>query len=428
MADKDIEREENASDVQEVEVESTDIGVQSLTDALKKSFVVLKVIMVFVVALFVFSGFFRVQYDEQALVLHYGAIRGDDSGERILTSGLHYAYPKPVDEIVRIPVTKRQVLEVKSFWYFQTPQEEMEGKSGRVGPQLDPLRDGYCITRGESSIGSGADYGILHAKWNLVYTISDIELFFSNIYYRAPKPGEDFYDVVEEDVTPLLKVLIEDAVVTTMVNYSIDDAISNRSAIAGEVRRRLQDKFDKIKSGITIDAVQITALTWPRQVDLEFEAASKASQESRILVTEAEGYAKNLLNEVGGENAEEILAKLKDAQLSEEDKDVLFSRLSGTAQARISQASTYRTGVVETARSMAEYLEKLLPEFEKRPELILAKIHHDAIEEILSSADEKFFAQSGEGSQLRILLNRNPEIRKEAIKKKAAEKNASKKK
>ena len=71
---------------------------------------------------------------------------------------------------------------------------------------------------------------------------------------------------------------------------------------------------------------------------------------------------------------------------------------------------------------MAEYLEKLLPEFEKRPDLVLEKIHHDAIEEILSNADEKFFAQFGEGSELRVLVNRNPEIRKEEIKKKAAKK------
>lgn len=423
MADKNIEPDVNASDINEVE--STDIGVQSLTDALKKSFVILKVIMVVVVGLFIISGFFRVQYDEQALVLHFGRIRGDVSGERILTSGLHYAYPKPVDEIVRIPVTKRQVLEVKSFWYFQTPQEEMEGKSGRVGPDLDPLKDGYTITRSEGSVGSGADYGILHAKWNLVYTISDIELFFSNIYYRAPKPGEDFYDVVEEDVTPLLKAMIEDAVVTTTVNYSIDDAISNRSAIANEVRRRLQDKFDKIKSGITVDAMQITALTWPRQVNNEFEAASKASQESRVLVTEAESYARNLLNEVGGENAEEILAKLKDPKLSEEERDIQFARLSGAAQTLISQASTYRTEVVESARGRWEYLQKLLPEFEKRPDLVLEKIHQDAIEEILSNADEKFFAQPGAESELRVLLNKNPDIRKEEIKKKAAKKKAS---
>ena len=422
MAEKEIERDANAPDVEQVKVESTDIGVQSLTDALKKSFVVLKVIMVFVVGLFVFSGFFRVQYDEQALVLHYGAVRGVDPDERILTSGLHYSYPKPIDEIVRIPVTKRQVLEVKSFWYFMTPQEEMSGVLGRASPQLDPLKDGFCITRSESSIGSGADYGILHAKWNLVYTISDIELFFSNIYYRAPSPGEDFYDVVEEDVTPLLKALIEDAVVTTTVNYSIDDAISNRSVIANEVRRRLQDKFDKVKSGITIDAVQITALTWPRQVDREFEGASKASQQSRVLVTEAEGYARNLLNEAGGENAEDILAKLKDDQLSEEEKENQFLRLSGTAQARISQASTYRTGVIEVARSMAEYLDNLLPEFEKRPKLVLEKIHHDAIEEILAGAEEKFFAQPGEGSELRILLNRNPEIQKKKIKKEQSKK------
>lgn len=422
MSDEHIDNDLNGTESGDVLSESSDVGIQSLTDALKKSFVVLKVIMLVVVVCFVASGIKKVQYDEQALILHFGEVKGDEFEDRVRSSGLYYSFPKPIDEIVRIPVTKSQELLIKSFWYFQTPAQELKGESGRAGPQLDPLIDGYCITRSESSIGSAADYGILHAKWNMVYTIADIESFFSNIYYRSPKPGEDFYDVVEEDVVPLLKAIAEDAIVTTTVNYSIDDAISNRLPIAGEVKRRLQDKLDSIDSGIKVDAMQITSLTWPRQVDNEFEAASKASQESQEIVTEAKGDAERMLNETGGANAERLLAELKTDGLSEEKRIVLLSQLSGTAQARISAARTYRTEVVERARANADYLAKLLPEFEKRPELVLDKIHQEAIEEIMAGADEKFFLQPGKGDEVRILINRDPAIEKAKRKKKAAEK------
>lgn len=418
MTDENIDNDLNSTEPEGVFNESSDVGIQSLTDALKKSFVVLKIIMFVVVVLFVASGIFKVQYDEQALILHFGEVKGDEFEDRVRSSGLYYSFPKPIDEIVRIPVTKSQELLIKSFWYFQTPEQELKGDSGRAGAQMDPLIDGYCIARSESSIGSAADYGILHAKWNLVYTIADIESFFSNIYYRAPKPGEDFYDVVEEDVVPLLKAIAEDAIVTTTVNYSIDDAISNRFPIVTEVKRRLQDKLDSIDSGIKVDAMQITSLTWPRQVDNEFEAASKASQESQEIVTEAKGDAERMLNETGGANAERILADLKADGLSEDKRIVLLSQLSGAAQARISVARTYRTEVVERARANADYLAKLLPEFEKRPELVLDKIHQEAIEEIMSNADEKFFIQPGKGDEIRILINRDRAIEKE--KRKAA--------
>ena len=412
MTEENIENDLNSTEPEGVSAESSDIGIQSLTDALKKSFVVLKIIMLVVVVLFVASGIFKVQYDEQALILHFGEVKGDEFEDRVRSSGLYYSFPKPIDEIVRIPVTKSQELLIKSFWYFQTPQEELSGKSGRVKPQLDPLIDGYCIARSESSIGSAADYGILHAKWNLVYTIADIESFFSNIYYRAPEPGEDFYDVVEEDVVPLLRAIAEDAIVTTTVNYSIDDAISNRLPIVNEVKRRLQDKLDSINSGIKVDAMQITSLVWPRQVDNEFEAASKASQGSQELVTEAKGYAEKLMNETGGANAEQILEELKVEGLAEDKKRNLLSQLAGEAQARISEARTYRTEVVERARANADYLAKLLPEFEKRPDLVLQNIHQELMEEIMSNADEKFFIQPGKGEEIRILINRDPEIEK----------------
>lgn len=420
MADEHIENDSGALEREDGLIESSDVGMQSLTDALKKSFVVLKLIMVVVVVCFLASGIKKVRFDEQALILHFGKVKGDEFEDRVRSSGLYYSFPKPIDEVVRIPVTKSQDLEIKTFWYFQTPQEEASGKMGWPPEQLDPLKDGYCLARNDSSIGSVADYGILHAKWNMVYTIADIELFFSNIYYRSPEPGEDFYDVVQEDVVPLLRVIAEDAIVTTTVNYSIDDAISNRLPIVTEVKRRLQDKLDSIDSGIKVDAMQITALTWPRQVDDEFEAASKASQERDELETVAKGEAETLLNEAGGANAESILVQLKAEGLTEDEKNVLLSQLSGEAQARISAARTYRTEVVERAKANAEYLAKLLPEFKKRPKLILQKIHQETMQEIMANADEKFFLQPGKADEIRIWINRDPVIDKEKRKKEVA--------
>ena len=50
----------------------TDVASKSLSDALQISFTILKIIMAVLVILFIASGVFRVQYDEQALVLHFG--------------------------------------------------------------------------------------------------------------------------------------------------------------------------------------------------------------------------------------------------------------------------------------------------------------------------------------------------------------------
>ena len=96
----------------------------------------------------------------------------------------------PIDEIVKIPVKKRISLPINSFWYFETKREMLpESPKGpvRIDPTLDPLKDGYCITRsakqGRNVIGfSGSDYNIVHCKWKLTYQICDSERYFKNIY------------------------------------------------------------------------------------------------------------------------------------------------------------------------------------------------------------------------------------------------------
>ena len=415
MADKEFEQK--GDDVVSVTGQQTefDTAIRSLTNALRVSFAILKIIMIVLVILFFASGIFRVQPNEQAFVLRFGRIRGIGQA-KLLGPGLQWAFPEPIEEIVRIVVKKKQTLAIDSFWYFEREADKLKRSKSRPRGPLRLPRDGYCLTRNDSiaGVGSGSDYNIVHAKWQLTYTIDNPERFFKNIYYKAPAPGQDFSDVVSETLAPLLKAMAEDAIVTTMVNYSIDDAIRSESGIPNDVSRLLQSKLDRIDSGITVDSMQIyERITWPRQVDAAFQASNKASQERKKLISEAGAYAEKILNETAGPDAEAILAALKGPETSDEKTKRLLSQLTGSCQEKISLARAYRTRTVETARANAEYLQKLLPEYRKQPELVLQKIHQDAVEEVLNNAEEKVFIQpsiSGSPKELRILISRDQTI------------------
>ncbi len=418
LTDTDNEFEQRGDDIAGAPVGEGELDAagKSLTDALRVSFVILKLIMVVLVILFFASGVFRVQPNEQALVLRLGKIRGMGQ-ERLLGPGLQWAFPSPIDEIVRIVTKKKQTLAIDSFWYFQREEDKLKGRKPRPGRTLSPLRDGYCLTRNDSVAGTGEnDYNIVHAKWELTYTIQRPELFFKNVYYKAPAPGQDFLDVVSETLDPLLKAMAEDAIVTTMVNYSIDEAIVSESRIPKDVSRLLGAKLDRIESGIKVDSMQISErITWPLQVDGAFQASSKASQTSQRFVTEARAYSEKILNEAGGPAVEEVLGALKDPSISGPAREELLARLTGTCQEKISLARAYRTKTVETAKADADYLAMLLPEYRKRPKLVLQKLYQDAIEEVFNNADEKIFIQPSVGSkgkELRILINRDPTIGK----------------
>ncbi|MFB0525089.1 MAG: SPFH domain-containing protein, partial [Phycisphaerae bacterium] len=261
-------------------------------------------------------------------------------------------------------------------------------------------------------------------KWQLTYKIDDPERFFQNVYVDLEniEAGQNYADVISENIIPLLEYMVSDAVVTAMVNYTIDDCLFEQVArVTQHVKKLLQEKLDEIESGIKVVSMQLTDKIWPRQVDEAFQASIKASQESQKAISEARTYAENTLNEAAGPIAMQLYKALHDETKSSEQKELLWSQLAGAAQEKIAQSRAYRTKVVESAKANVEYLREILPEYRKRPRLVTQKIYLDAIEYVLNHAAEKFIVQPTKGSkgrEFRIILNRNPTIKPRSEKEK----------
>jgi len=415
-----------------------DAAGKSLSEALGLSFIILKVIMVVLVVAFLASGFETVGSDEQAIVLRFGKIRGVGE-KRLLGPGAHWILPYPIDEIVKIPVETTVNLPIDSFWYYERPEDVLSGQRRPVRPDkpLEPKIDGYCLTRNErtaeavsvpagaglsadqsraGTAADGSDYNIVHTKWQITYQISDPERFFRNVYVRDITPGDVYFSVITGDqgIKPLLVNLFDGAVVSSMVNYTIDEAISSRDRIPMRIRDLLQEKLDKVQSGIRVVSIQLTRSEPPPQVRDAFEASTKASQRSQTVITEARTYAENTLSQAAGPVSDDLYKALRDQTSSEQGKEFMWSQLAGTAQQRIAEARAYRTKVVETAKADADYLERLLPEYRQRPELVLQRIYLDAMEQIFSNADEKFVVQTSagvKGKEIRVLLNRDASLK-----------------
>ncbi len=365
-----------------------DAAGKSLSEALRISFVILKIIMIVLVIVFLASGFRVVESDEKALVLRFGKIQGIGD-ERLLGPGLQWIYPYPINKIVKIPVEKNVNLAIDSFWHFESDQELASPTKRKVPPTepLYPTRDGYCLTRSEKQSAAisgidGSDYNIVHCKWQLTYQIVDPESFFKNVYVEEVEPGQDYFKVITKSINPLLKALFDDAVVTAMVHYTIDEALSSQDRIPDHVSKLMQQKLThQINSGIKVVSVQLNDMKPPRQVDHAFQALSRASQQSETAISEAKTY-----------------------------KELSMSQAAGAAQAKIARARAYSTKVVENAAANAEYLQKILPEFRKSPELFIQRIHSDAIVHVLEKADRKIMIQPTEGDgrkEIRIMVGDN---------------------
>ncbi len=410
-------------------VEQLDAAGKSLSDALRISFAILKVIMIVLVLAFLASGFKTVGPNEKALVLRFGKIlgAGDEADPRVLDPGAHWIFPYPIDEMVKIPVEEQINLRIDSFWYRQSSDEilgQVPNRSERVPETLNPLTEGYALTRSQDTPleipqaslteYEASDYSIVHTMWQIVYQIGDIEQFFTNVFVEDTRPGQVYFDVMRASVTPLLQSVVEDAVVNAMAHYSIDQALQSTDTIPRNVRRLVQQKLDDIESGIQVTSIQLVEARWPKQVNDAFEAFITASQNSGRMISEAQTYAENALNDAAGRVAEELYRAVLADTLAPEALDDLWSQVAGQAQDTLAQARAYRTTVVASAEGDAKYLESILPEYRKRPELVAWQIYLDAMDEVLRNAEEKFVVQSsahGKGQEIRVLVDRDPTLR-----------------
>ncbi len=405
-----------------------DTANRALSEALRISFAVLKIIMVIVFFAFLGSGVHTISEDEEAVVLRFGRmIPVDAEGNMTLGPGFKWVWPYPINEVVRIPAKKQVSFLIDTFWYFRTP-DEILGKSPtgarRPPARLNPLEEGYCLVRGEqqesvrgSSVSpdqDGSDYNIIHSMWQVGYKIQDVVQFFKNVEVRDIKPGEIYYEAMTASIQPLIKSVVEDAVVASLVFFTIDEAIESKASIRQNVQQRVQRKLDDMGTGISIESLTLNDIQWPRQVDDAFNALIAARQMAPTMVDQARTYRNTRLNETAGAVAESLATALHDDTVTEAQREALWSQAQGQVSSMISEARVYRTRVVESARSQAGYFEQLLPEFRKRPELVIQSLYIDNLKQVLGGAEETFVLQPAipdKKREIRIMLNRDPALK-----------------
>src|SRR5688572_20506599 len=93
-----------------------DSGTRALSEALSSSFVIVKAAMVIMIVVFLGSGIFVVGPQENAIILRLGKPHGTGS-KLVLGPGLHWSYPRPIDEVVRIRIKELQSVSSTIGWY-----------------------------------------------------------------------------------------------------------------------------------------------------------------------------------------------------------------------------------------------------------------------------------------------------------------------
>lgn len=335
-----------------------DASTQALSDALKSSFVVVRVVLVGLIVLFFASGIFTVGPQEIAIKLLFGAPTGVGEAA-LLKPGLHWSFPYPINEIVKIP--KGQVHTVVSSvgWFPITREQEIAGQEPPAGPSLNPAVDGYTLT---------ADGNIMHVKATLRYYINE------PVRYQFEFAA----------VSNLVQNALNNALHHASIQFTVDKA--TRQDIAGfkeKLMNRVQQLVLAQGLGIEFDprGSDVIAIP-PRQVKAAFDAVLEAENDKRKTINTAEGEANTTLTKAQAE------------------ADAIHN--GGLADA---------TRNVQAAQADAQYFLARLPEFKSNPQLFRDRRLTETMATVLANAQEKYILTEradGTPRELRILLNREP--------------------
>lgn len=330
-----------------------DAGSVALSEALRSSFVIVRVILAFLVVYFLCSGIFEVKTQERALLLRFGQPVARN-GQVELGPGLHWAFPYPIDEHIKIPVAQLQTVQSSVGWYAVTPEQEAAGIVPDAGGSLNPAIEGYGVT---------GDGNLIHTRATVRYRITEPLKFYLN----------------HSEGAEVMTNLVDNAVTYVAGRFRVDDAL--RRNVAGfkeAVLKRVSELVLAHDLGVTIEASDVAVIP-PRQLKGDFDAVLSAEAERGKLINDAQGYANRVVNEARGQ-----------------------------ATARVNAGETDRNRLVQQVTSEAQKFTSLLPEFRKNPEFFRDRLQTETLRRILTNAQDKYFSALKPGDELRLQLSREP--------------------
>lgn len=385
-----------------------DPAQQSLAEALRVSFAILKLSMVALLVAYAFSGTFSVGSKEVAVRLRFGDYVGGP-GNRVLERGTYLAAPFPFEQVVKVDTRPATLALDKEFWFEVTKDDSGRSRSemqGRKAQPLHPLRDGSLLT---------GDLSIVHAKWTLTWRVGDPVAFLTNVGAQSLAEG-------------IVRLVAQQGIVQAVAQLTADDVlrgIVNRELAVGLMQQRLDD----MRTGLVIDQLALDKVSAPMLVAASFDAVTSAESDRAGRIVAAQQERSRILGEAAGEASGPILDVITQYEQAVERGDTAAaaaaetaidaamsdlriggSAISGEVARVINTAKTYRTQVVEQVAAEAQAFRELLPQYTQNPRLVLAKLWEDARETILTGDVETFYTVPG---QLELQLNRDPELQKE---------------
>jgi len=271
----------------------------------------LLVVALIVAAVWLASGVYVVNPDEQGVVLRFGAFVGRT------TPGINYHLPWPVESVETPTVTRENQLNVG--------YRQGSGDNRREIP--------------EESLMLTGDENIVDINFTIFWVIKDASAFLFNVQNLGS----------QQDAT--IRAVAESAMREVVGKNQIEPILTaNREPIQEEVRQLMQRILDSYTAGVTVTRVQMQKADPPAQVLQAYRDVQAARTDQDRMRNEAEAYANKVVPEARG-------AAARILQQAEGYKQQVTAEAQGEAARFISVYDQYKKAPDVTRRRI--YLETM---------------------------------------------------------------------
>ena len=356
-------------------------GTLALMKLAKALFYLMTVLIgIMLIYFFTLGGFFIVESTkESVLLLKFGKFQAQ------YNEGWYWVFPYPVNTIVKVPKSNQTL---RSYTFMPSDRKSLiERKKDEMGPgakPLEPGKDGFLLT---------GDNSIIHTEWELVYRVTNPELYYRKCLTPAQPLDQDeiFKDAEGKSIgtrgaTTMIKKLLDDCVIKVTAHWNIKNILYDRTNdYIAEVKSLLVKSLNDRGIGVAVESLTLPVKRPPVLTIDAFDEAASASTQASIEAESARAYAIETANSAKSEAAEII-----------------------------ANAKSYRKRVVSEVMADKEYFVRLLREYRKNPSSVMVSLYSTTLADALAQAKDKFTISINKNArqELRLKLNPEPVIKK----------------
>jgi membrane protease subunit HflK len=286
-----------------------------------------------VAAIWLATGFFRVQPDEQGLVLRFGAYN------RNAPPGLNYCLPYPFESVLLLPVTRINRVEIGFRSENEEDQPVPRTPTGLSTPESDQTERDLS----EESLMLTGDENIVDINASVFWRISN-----ANAYaFNTRNPAYTVKSAAES--------VLRQVVGHTLIQSALTEG---RAAIEQAVTTGTQKILDQYGTGVEITQVQLQKVDPPPEVIESFRDVQRANTDADRARNEAQAYANDIV-----------------------------PRARGDAAAVVAQAEGQKAASIANATGEAQRFLDVYAAYAQAKDVTLKRLYIETMQDVLSHAE-----------------------------------------